>query len=139
MWYDVNILLNEGKCLEGKVKSPHLCSIKITNKIFMPYISFLGFMKDVEPSIVAELSIEYPLVEWYNVQQPNRSGLVYDQIDQRDSLTVYLARINDQVGHLVADCPEREWVEECFVYLDGDGRLQILQNRNLVQISRSSS
>lgn len=119
----------------------------------MPYIAFVGFFKEVEPSIVAALNVQYPELfsqEYLgknsfgdDVFQDNPAGyrglLQYEQIDYRDSLTVYLARINDKVGHLVADCPEREWVEECFVYLDGDGRLQILQNRNLVQISRSSS
>lgn len=122
--------------MEGKVKSPHLCFVKNhLNDSYMPYIAFVGFFKEVEPSIVANLNVQYPELfsqEYLGknsfgdgVFQDNLAGyrglLQYEQIDYRDSLTIYLARINEQIGHLVADCPEGGWVEECFVYLDSDG------------------
>lgn len=103
----------------------------------MPYIAFVGFFKEVDPKLVSSLNDECPVIinchetgetdsigcpifkeEWTGFRE---GGLFYSQIDYRDSLTIYLARINEQIGHLVADCPEGGWVEECFVYLDSDG------------------
>lgn len=50
-----------------------------------------------------------------------RDGLTYEAIDGKDSLTVYLAKVSDEIGHLVASCPEGGWADETFVFLDEAG------------------
>jgi hypothetical protein len=50
-----------------------------------------------------------------------REGLDYEYIDGKDSLSVYLAVIDNNVGHLVADCTAGGWVSSTFVVLE-DGK-----------------
>ncbi len=52
-----------------------------------------------------------------------REGLLYKVIGRQDSLTVYLAEYpyNECIGHLVADCPQGNWVDSMWVKLDNEG------------------
>ena len=47
-----------------------------------------------------------------------REGLKYEAIDSNDWITVYLAVIDNQTGHLVADCLAGGWADEAFVILE---------------------
>lgn len=51
-----------------------------------------------------------------------RDGLGYEAIDGKDSLTVYLAKVSGNIGHLVASCPAGGWADETFVFLDESGK-----------------
>lgn len=48
-------------------------------------------------------------------------GLKYVVIDGENSLTVYLATVTNNIGHLVASCPAGGWADETFVFLDESG------------------
>lgn len=98
----------------------------------MAYISFVGSFDEL-PNL-DELQTQYPerIDYWteldYDYQDVEcsaptgfRNGLSYYSIGGQDSVTVYLAKIDDKIGHLVADCPAAGWVEECFCYLNEDG------------------
>ena len=99
----------------------------------MAYISFVGFFD--EPSD-PELKTRYPMTfqeiyegtdshgdeRYRSVSCGFREGLKYECIGGVDSLTAYLATISDGIGHLVADCPQGGWVDDCFVYLDDNGQ-----------------
>lgn len=99
----------------------------------MAYISFVGFFPEVSESKL--LQSTYPLQyeevfegrdshgddRFRDVSTGFRAGLKYDAIDGKDSLTVFLAKVDDNTGHLVASCPEGGWADECFVYLDESG------------------
>lgn len=80
------------------------------------YISFCGFF-DV-PDI--NFDTQFPKIPEESARG-FRKGLKYEQHEVRDSLTVYLAEIDEQFGHLVADCPNGNWVDSCFVFLDKNG------------------
>lgn len=97
------------------------------------YLSFVGFF-DV-PQNIHVLYEQHPLqtdkvfegvdshgVERYReVSVGFREGLTYKEIDSQDSLTVYLAKVSNAIGHLVASCPAGGWVGESFVFLDEVG------------------
>ena len=97
------------------------------------YISFVGVM--AVPLQTVELEEAYPLQydeifegidshgdeRYREVPVGFRNGLEYEAIDGRDSLTIYLAVIDEKIGHLVASCPAGGWADECFVCLV-DGR-----------------
>ena len=59
-----------------------------------------------------------------------RNDLEYKAVDGKDSLTVYIAKINDKIGHLVADCPAGGWVESCFVQLENGNLKKATENTN---------
>lgn len=96
------------------------------------YISFCGTFNVPENS---DLETRYPMTFsetfegtdslgdhiYREVSNGFRQGLQYETIDGRDSLTVYLAKVSNDIGHLVADCPAGGWVDEAFVHLDASG------------------
>jgi hypothetical protein len=77
------------------------------------YISFLGFIQS--PSNLETLEKQYPLSE-----DGFCAALKYEQIDQKDSLLIFLAKIDINTGHLVADFPDQR-NESAFVLLNKDG------------------
>ena len=97
------------------------------------YISFVGFIQ--EPENIETLQYTYLMgmqevflgenshqEEVYDWKPTGfRDGLKYEVIGGQDSLTVYLATIDQNTGHLVADCPEGGWVNDCFCVLDAEG------------------
>lgn len=99
------------------------------------YISFCGNISTPNKPIMDKLSQKFTLQEHeifegidtrgeerYRYRSAGfRDGLNYEYIGGKDSLSVYVARINGGVGHLVADCQDGGWSEETFCYLDLDG------------------
>lgn len=97
------------------------------------YISFCGTFETPEniDALLAQFKSQYEEVfegtdshgNHYYREIPTgfRDGLNYNIIGGKDSLTVYIAKIDDNTEHLVADCPEAGWVEETFVQLDEYG------------------
>ena len=94
------------------------------------YISFTGeFLEPLYPYEKKGLVMETYTQEeeWGNqimeveIETGFFTGLKYDQIGQKDSLTIFLAKVEGNIGHLVADCPAGGWVEETFVFLDTNG------------------
>ena len=94
----------------------------------MAYISFVGSFDEL--SNLEELQTQYR--EQFDVWTDNedvefseprgfRNGLSYSSIGGQDSVTVYLAKVTDTIGHLVVDCPAGGWVEECFCHINEDG------------------
>lgn len=97
------------------------------------YISFCGVFS--VPENFKRLEAAYPLQydeifegtdshgddRYREVSTGFRDGLNYEAIDGQDSLTVYLARIDGNTGHLVASCPAGGWADETFVFLDESG------------------
>ena len=97
------------------------------------YISFCGAFN--VPENADALAVQFPLQydevfegtdshgddRYRDVSTGFRDGLSYASIDGKDSLTVYLAKIDDNVGHLVASCPAAGWADETFVFLDERG------------------
>lgn len=77
------------------------------------YISFCGKLK--LPHNHKELERKFPMSHYE--QSGFRKKLLYDAIQTKDSLTVYLAKIDEKTGHLVADCPAGGWYEDVFVCL----------------------
>jgi hypothetical protein len=78
------------------------------------YISFCGAF--VLPSNTDELQ------ETYQVDESGFcESLVYEAIGGKDSVTVFLSKINNNTGHLVASCPDGNWADECFICLDNNG------------------
>lgn len=97
------------------------------------YISFCGTFN--VPANANELAKLFPIQydeifegtdshgddRYRDVSTGFRNGLNYETIDGKDSLTVYLAKIDDSTGHLVASCPAGGWADETFVFLDEGG------------------
>ena len=97
------------------------------------YISFCGTFN--VPANSSELAARFPIQydeifegtdshgdgRYREVTTGFRDGLNYEAIDGKDSLTVYLAKIDDSTGHLVASCPAGGWANETFVFLDNGG------------------
>lgn len=97
------------------------------------YISFCGTFN--VPASSNELAARFPIQydeifegtdshgddRYRDVSTGFRDGLNYETIDGKDSLTVYLAKIDDKTGHLVASCPAGGWADETFVFLDEGG------------------
>lgn len=97
------------------------------------YISFCGTFN--VPQNADNLSSQFPLQydeifegvdshgdeRYREVSTGFRDGLTYEVIDGKDSLTVYLAKVSANIGHLVASCPAGGWADETFVFLDGGG------------------
>jgi hypothetical protein len=93
----------------------------------MPYISFCGFLLEPEIDQQVVLNNEHPYKSYpynpldghYEVTTNFRVGLHYEPIGGQDSLTVFLAKTDiPGVGHLVADCPQGGWANDCWVKLD---------------------
>lgn len=96
------------------------------------YISFCGIMSTPDWKTQAELVVKFPLkfVEkyigtdsandehWETVPTGYREGLMYETIGGSESMTLSLSIISEEIGHLVADCPDGGWVEETFVMLE---------------------
>lgn len=59
-----------------------------------------------------------------------RTDLDYNDVDGKDSLTIYIAVIDSNTGHLVADCPAGNWVESCFVQLENGNLKKATENTN---------
>tara|TARA_R110000787_G_scaffold285367_1_gene400802 strand:+ start:604 stop:1002 length:399 start_codon:yes stop_codon:yes gene_type:complete len=59
-----------------------------------------------------------------------RNDLDYNDVDGKDSLTVYIAVIDSNTGHLVADCPAGNWTESCFVQLQNGNLKKVTGNTN---------
>jgi len=99
------------------------------------YISFCGTFN--VPANANELATQFPIQyaeifegtdshgddRYRDVSTGFRDGLNYEVIDGKDSLTVYLAKIDDNTGHLVASCPAGGWADETFVFLDRQDNL----------------
>lgn len=97
------------------------------------YISFCGTFDVPENAddLAAQFPMQYDEVfegtdslgddRYRDVSTGFRDGLSYDAIDGKDSLTVYLAKVSDNIGHLVASCPAGGWADETFVFLDEGG------------------
>lgn len=97
------------------------------------YISFCGTF-NVPPN-AKSLAMQFPMQYeevfqgtdsngddcYKDVSTGFRSGISYESIDGKDSLTVYLAKIDDSTGHLVASCPAGGWADETFVFLGQSG------------------
>lgn len=97
------------------------------------YISFCGTFN--VPTNANSLAVQYPMQYeesfegtdsngddiYQDIQTGFRNGLIYEEIDGKDSLTVYLAKIDDMTGHLVASCPAGGWSDETFVFLGESG------------------
>ena len=103
-------------------------------KMNTQYISFCGTFN--VPENVDALAAQFP-IEYYEIYEGTdshgkeryrevstgfRSGLSYEAIDGKDSLTVYLAKVSGNIGHLVASCPAGGWADETFVFVDEHGR-----------------
>jgi len=90
------------------------------------YISFCGTFE--VPFNADALSAQFPL----QYDTAFRDGLSYEAIDGKDSLTVYLAKVDHNTGHLVASCPAGGWEDETFVFLDNEGSpVKSAENFNL--------
>jgi len=96
------------------------------------YISFCGefiIPTNVEALNKKYLRIENGVQEYYNVNTGDieveayyeefRKELDYKEIDKENSLTVYLAKINKNTGHLVAELPNAD-SESTFVVLENE-------------------
>lgn len=100
------------------------------SKMNTQYISFCGTF--YVPQNANDLSSQFPLQyneifegtdslgddRYREVSTGFRDGLNYEAIDGKDSLTVYLAKLSGNIGHLVASCPAGGWADETFVFLD---------------------
>lgn len=98
------------------------------------YVSFCGTFEVPENN--NELSKKFPLQyeeifegtdslgedRYREVSTGFRDGLTYETINGKDSLTVYLAKIDDSTGHLVASCRAGGWADETFVFLNEHGK-----------------
>ncbi len=114
--------------------------VKVLYRKVAKYISFCGFFE--EPSLSQNnweetLNLFYPeqfREEYLGTDSHGdecyreigcgfREGLSYEVIGGQDSLTVYLAKTSENpfVGHLVADCPQGNWVDSMWVKLDEEG------------------
>lgn len=95
----------------------YLCGIKLINKQIMKYISFVGHFDELPNQ--SELLEKYPVkIADDGYIDPFRPSLTYIQIDQVDSLYIYLAKISDGIGHIVADCSAGGWTDDAFIALD---------------------
>lgn len=84
------------------------------------YISFCGNIKTPISSEILEE--QYPVIENQNGAPTGfRHSLDYAPFATKDSLTVYVARVQNSIGHMVADCPAAGWHEDTFCFLDEDG------------------
>lgn len=94
------------------------------------YLSFCG--QFFIPQNLQELEAKFPpmtgthevwnnqIEEWENeeYESDERHDLYYNQIDGKDSITVFLAVIDENTGHLVVDCSAGGWTESSFIVLE---------------------
>ena len=59
-----------------------------------------------------------------------RENLDYKVIDGKDSITVYMAVIDDISGHLVVSCPAGGWLETAFVIVENGSLKKSSKNFN---------
>lgn len=82
------------------------------------YISFVGYF-DVLPN-EQQLTKKYKRETRINDRDDIEDtgyllDVKYQSIGGKDSLTVYLADLGDNIGHLVADCSAGGWCDSAFV------------------------
>lgn len=94
------------------------------------YLSFCG--EFFVPENIDELEAKFPpkqgMHEVWNYQteswenelyySDDRQNLYYNPIDGEDSITVYLAVIDEKTGHLIVDCSAAGWSETSFIVLE---------------------
>lgn len=98
------------------------------------YLSFTGTFN--VPTNHEELNNQFPMT-YYQVsmgvnshdieviedrEQGFRSGLIYNSLDSNlDGINLYVANIDENIGHLVVQCLNGGWNEETFCFVDQVG------------------